>query len=82
MAKTRVGIYVFNGEFMVCFGLWRGRIRLMVLASVRCESTLSRNKRVTVRSWQGNIWVDIREFYEKDGKTVPGKKGFKSPIVG
>ncbi|KAL9666300.1 hypothetical protein QQ045_000628 [Rhodiola kirilowii] len=40
MAKTRVGIYVFNGEFMVCFGLWRGRIRLMVLASVRCESTV------------------------------------------
>ncbi|CAM8948923.1 unnamed protein product [Rhodiola kirilowii] len=40
---------------------------------VVCE--LSRNRRVSVRSWQGKIWVDIREFYEKDGKTLPGKKG-------
>lgn len=36
---------------------------------------LSRNRRVSVRIWQGKIWVDIREFYEKDGKTLPGKKG-------
>lgn len=40
---------------------------------VVCE--ISKNRRVTVRNWQGKIVVDIREFYVKDGKTLPGKKG-------
>jgi len=38
-----------------------------------CE--ISRNRRVSVRMWQGKIFVDIREFYIKDGKQMPGKKG-------
>lgn len=40
---------------------------------VICE--LSRNRRVSVRNWQGKVVVDIREFYVKDGKTMPGRKG-------
>lgn len=28
-----------------------------------------------MRNWNGKIWIDIREFYVKDGKTLPGKKG-------
>ncbi|KGN54787.1 RNA polymerase II transcriptional coactivator KIWI isoform X1 [Cucumis sativus] len=40
---------------------------------VVCE--LSKNRRVMVRNWQGKIVVDIREFYVKDGKQMPGKKG-------
>ncbi|KAK6259169.1 Transcriptional coactivator p15 (PC4) [Theobroma cacao] len=40
---------------------------------VVCE--ISKNRRVTVRNWQGKLWVDIREFYVKDGKQMPGKKG-------
>lgn len=38
-----------------------------------CE--LSRTRKVSVRMWQGKIFVDIREFYTKDGKQMPGKKG-------
>ncbi|MED6216590.1 hypothetical protein PIB30_008885 [Stylosanthes scabra] len=38
-----------------------------------CE--ISKNRRVSVRNWQGKIVVDIREFYVKDGKQLPGKKG-------
>ncbi|KAL9248143.1 hypothetical protein vseg_021499 [Gypsophila vaccaria] len=40
---------------------------------VVCE--ISRNRRVSVRTWQGKVVVDIREFYSKDGKQMPGKKG-------
>ncbi|XP_022925285.1 RNA polymerase II transcriptional coactivator KIWI-like [Cucurbita moschata] len=40
---------------------------------VVCE--ISKNRRVMVRNWQGKIVVDIREFYVKDGKEMPGKKG-------
>lgn len=40
---------------------------------VVCE--ISKNRRVSVRNWQGRIVVDIREFYVKDGKQLPGKKG-------
>ncbi|MCL7027951.1 hypothetical protein MKW94_015960 [Papaver nudicaule] len=40
---------------------------------VVCE--ISKNRRVSVRNWQGKIVVDIREFYTKDGQELPGKKG-------
>ncbi|WMV14582.1 hypothetical protein MTR67_007967 [Solanum verrucosum] len=40
---------------------------------VVCE--ISKNRRVTVRSFGGRIMVDIREFYVKDGKQMPGRKG-------
>ncbi|CAH9142932.1 unnamed protein product [Cuscuta epithymum] len=41
--------------------------------TVVCE--ISKNRRVSVRNWQGKAVVDIREFYLKDGKQLPGKKG-------
>ncbi|XAR71516.1 hypothetical protein NMG60_11028826 [Bertholletia excelsa] len=40
---------------------------------VVCE--ISKNRRVSVRNWQGKVVVDIREFYVKDGKQMPGRKG-------
>ncbi|KAL8528760.1 hypothetical protein ACS0TY_006279 [Phlomoides rotata] len=40
---------------------------------VICE--LSKNRKVSVRMWQGKVVVDIREFYYKDGNEFPGKKG-------
>eukprot|EP00246_Nothoceros_aenigmaticus_P000119 TRINITY_DN10178_c0_g1_i1.p2 TRINITY_DN10178_c0_g1~~TRINITY_DN10178_c0_g1_i1.p2 ORF type:complete len:189 (-),score=30.14 TRINITY_DN10178_c0_g1_i1:1232-1798(-) len=36
-----------------------------------CQLTSKRN--VTVADWKGTKLVSIREFYEKDGKTLPGK---------
>ncbi|KAM0840800.1 hypothetical protein ACQ4PT_046495 [Festuca glaucescens] len=36
---------------------------------------ISKNKRVSVRSWNGKVMVDVREFYVKDGKDLPGRKG-------
>lgn len=38
-------------------------------------SQISKNKKVSVRSFKGKTYVDIREFYVKDGKTLPTRKG-------
>ena len=36
---------------------------------------LSSKNRITVRKWSGKGLIDVREFYEKGGKQLPGKKG-------
>lgn len=36
---------------------------------------LSPKRRVTVRSFRSGVLVDIREFYDQDGVSKPGRKG-------
>ncbi|XP_041988734.1 RNA polymerase II transcriptional coactivator [Aricia agestis] len=36
---------------------------------------LQKNKLVKVREFKGKVYIDIREFYEKNGELLPGKKG-------
>ncbi|GBG70450.1 hypothetical protein CBR_g6578 [Chara braunii] len=36
---------------------------------------LTKNRRVTVKEWQGKPVVDIRDFYEKEGEVLPTRKG-------
>eukprot|EP00897_Mesotaenium_endlicherianum_P004243 jgi/Mesen1/3847/ME000207S02847 len=41
---------------------------------IACE--LSKNRRVSVREWKGQVLVDIREYYGgSDGGQLPSKKG-------
>ena len=37
--------------------------------------SISKKQKVTISSYKGNTYVDLREFYEKEGETLPGKKG-------
>ncbi|XP_025411807.1 RNA polymerase II transcriptional coactivator [Sipha flava] len=37
--------------------------------------SLDKNRFVKVREFRGKLFVDIREFYEKNGELLPGKKG-------
>ncbi|XP_055856565.1 RNA polymerase II transcriptional coactivator [Episyrphus balteatus] len=37
--------------------------------------TLEKLRRVSISEFRGRKSIDIREFYHKDGKTLPGKKG-------
>lgn len=39
------------------------------------EWSLGKNKMVKINEFRGTKYIDIREYYEKDGKTLPGKKG-------
>eukprot|EP00890_Picochlorum_soloecismus_P006803 jgi/Picsp_1/948/NSC_04432-R1_transcriptional coactivator p15 len=41
---------------------------------------LSPTRRITVRVYAGNVMVDLREFYEKDGEMRPGKKGISLKV--
>ena len=38
---------------------------------------LSVKKRASVQCWNAKMFLDLREYYEKDGEKLPGKKGIK-----
>ncbi|OJI80741.1 hypothetical protein ASPTUDRAFT_194126 [Aspergillus tubingensis CBS 134.48] len=41
---------------------------------------ISKARRLTISSFRGKTLVSIREYYEKDGHELPGKKGISLPI--
>lgn len=45
-----------------------------------CLFQLSSKRRATVRGFKGKQYLDLREFYDKDGELKPGKKGLMLPL--
>ncbi|KAJ5486357.1 ssDNA-binding transcriptional regulator [Penicillium desertorum] len=41
---------------------------------------ISKMRRVTISSFRGKTQVNVREYYEKDGQELPGKKGISMPV--
>ncbi|KAJ5543033.1 ssDNA-binding transcriptional regulator [Penicillium sp. DV-2018c] len=41
---------------------------------------ISKMRRVTISSFRGKTQVNVREYYEKDGQVLPGKKGISLPV--
>merc|ERR1712021_54326 len=41
---------------------------------------LSDKRRCTVREWKDEIFVDLREYYTKNGKKLPGNKGISLTV--
>lgn len=41
------------------------------------SAEISKFKRASVQKWKGKLYIDLREFYEKDNEMRPGKKGVK-----
>jgi hypothetical protein len=44
------------------------------MSNAGCDKQLPANKRVTVSEFKNATYVNIREYYKKDNKTLPGKK--------
>ncbi|KAI9851720.1 MAG: hypothetical protein M1838_002935 [Thelocarpon superellum] len=42
---------------------------------------ISNQRRVTISEYKGNVMVNIREYYTKDNKSLPGKKGISMPVA-
>jgi hypothetical protein len=58
------------------FELTRAQSKIFTLTSIQ----LSPKKRVTIGEYRGNTLVNLREYYEKDGKELPGKQGISLTI--
>lgn len=41
---------------------------------------ISKMRRVTISSFRGKNLVNVREYYEKDGQELPGKKGISMSV--
>jgi hypothetical protein len=44
------------------------------------ELTSDGKRRVQVRTYRGQVQVDVREWYEKDGELRPGKRGLSLKV--
>ncbi|XP_055531386.1 RNA polymerase II transcriptional coactivator [Wyeomyia smithii] len=44
------------------------------------EWQLDRNRKITVSEFKNKVYVNVREYYEKDGKELPGKKGISLTV--
>ncbi|KAL4980041.1 transcriptional Coactivator p15-domain-containing protein [Aspergillus desertorum] len=69
-----------NASDVARFGSSRGTVARKEDKNGDSYWEISKMRRVTISSFRGKTMVNIREYYEKDGEELPGKKGISLPI--
>ncbi|KAH8695905.1 putative RNA polymerase II transcriptional coactivator [Talaromyces proteolyticus] len=86
-SKKRSNDYQSDGGFVVSDDNdQKSRSKRVKTSSKKTDSNgdtyweISNLRRVTVSTFKGKTLVHVREYYEKDGQELPGKKGISLPI--
>ncbi|GAB4820297.1 hypothetical protein N2152v2_007343 [Parachlorella kessleri] len=76
---TKKGISLPPDQFGKLVGAAPALTDALQAQDTRCEVHLSNKRKASISEFKGKHYVNIREYYEKDGELKPGLKGISLP---